>query len=304
MNILITGGSGYIGIELVYSLSIEKDVKKIFIYDSFARSHSNVLCGSRKINGIFIEFIEGDILDNELLEEYIKKSDIVVHLAANVSTRYKDISSHQFEQINNWGSAVIANILKKYDNKKLIYLSTFEVYGKGKINPLSEKINPVTAYGISKSRGERHFLNENNNNKHIIARIPSVYGYSKNLRIDAPLNRLIFDAHFKNLIKINTSDDHLTPLIYMPVLNKYLKNLILKDHKSLINIAPAFDISTEELTKSLMNIYPNLEMIFLDQAIYLNTTSLSDEYIPSNESINQKECFEDSLREFKKAFVF
>ena len=90
----------------------------------------------------------------------------------------------------------------------------------------------------------------------------------------------------------------------MPVLNKYLKNLILKDHKSLINIAPAFDISTEELTKSLMNIYPNLEMIFLDQAIYLNTTSLSDEYIPSNESINQKECFEDSLREFKKAFVF
>ena len=91
MNILITGGSGYIGIELVYSLSIEKDVKKIFIYDSFARSHSNVLCGSRKINGIFIEFIEEVFLDNELLEEYIKKSDIVVHLAANVSTRYKDI---------------------------------------------------------------------------------------------------------------------------------------------------------------------------------------------------------------------
>ena len=96
MNILITGGAGYIGTELAYELEKNPEVKQIIIYDNLSRGNINLFIGSRKLSRK-IKFVQGDILDTRLLKQTLKGVDVVYHLAAKVTTPFADQNPHIFE---------------------------------------------------------------------------------------------------------------------------------------------------------------------------------------------------------------
>ena len=201
MNVLITGGAGYIGIELAYILANNENIKKITIYDSLARGHSNVLSGSRKFPTNKVMFMESDILNQKDLRKCITDSDVIYHLAAQVPTSYGNIHAHNYEQVNNWGSAILADELSEISTKKnIIYLSSLSIFGNGLVKHLENFPLPKDFYSLSKYRGEKHFqrLKKLTNHNVSIVRSGLVYGHSKNLRIDNPINRMVFDAHLKS----------------------------------------------------------------------------------------------------------
>ena len=76
MDVLITGGAGYIGVELAYKLADHPMVNRVMIYDSLASSNAGVFCGLRKFGGA-VEVWEHDILDNRALQSAVEKSDVV-----------------------------------------------------------------------------------------------------------------------------------------------------------------------------------------------------------------------------------
>ena len=111
MNILITGGAGYLGTELVHVLAANEDVEQILIYDNLSRGNYNLFLQDRfKHNKV--TFVQADILDSRQLRNSLKDVDVVYHLAAKVTTPFANIDAHFYEQVNHWGTAELIYALE------------------------------------------------------------------------------------------------------------------------------------------------------------------------------------------------
>ncbi len=87
MNILITGGAGYIGNELVFELLKDPAVEEIIIYDNLSRKNFNLFLDTRN-EPRKVRFIHGELLDSRKLRQILQGIDVVYHLAAKVSPRW------------------------------------------------------------------------------------------------------------------------------------------------------------------------------------------------------------------------
>lgn len=205
MKILITGGCGYVGYSLLQQLLPITSIEKIILYDNLYRSNPNFFLGKRMINADKIILINGDILDNFTLEKSIEGVDIVIHLAAKASTPFADSNSHGFDQVNNWGTSNVAMAVEKSKKvKKLIYLSSISVYGntEGKIVDENSVTAPKSFYGVSKLKGERHIKRLSTKLETFIFRSGNIFGFNPSIRVDAVINKLMFDAQYKKKIEV------------------------------------------------------------------------------------------------------
>jgi len=131
MRVFITGGAGFIGSHLADALIARGD--SVTILD-------NLTTGTLKnLSGIIakVEFSEGDIRDQDLVEKLTQSADVVLHMAAALGVQ--TIMHHTVESVstNFTGSEVVMNAALKFD-KRLIIASTSEIYGKNPKQPLSE----------------------------------------------------------------------------------------------------------------------------------------------------------------------
>ena len=184
-KIIITGGLGYIGTELckLYS-GVSWHHNVIVIDNRFISERVNQL---RNWN---MEFVQGDILDKELIKKYCHDADVVHHLAGvtEVPRTKTEASKEQDEKIKEIGVKGTQNILDVIHKKcKIIFPSTHVVY-EG-INEVrtdiseGEAVNPVLSYASSKAVNEDQLKKSGKN--YIILRLGSVYGYSTDtMRLD------------------------------------------------------------------------------------------------------------------------
>ncbi|HRB67994.1 MAG TPA: GDP-mannose 4,6-dehydratase, partial [Chitinophagales bacterium] len=112
MKVLITGGAGYIGTELVKKLVKIPKVKEIIVYDNLNKGAYNFfLCTC--IGGDNIRFVHGDILDTRKLKKELNDVDVVINLAAKITSPYADADPHLYEQINHWGTAELTYAIEE-----------------------------------------------------------------------------------------------------------------------------------------------------------------------------------------------
>ncbi|MCX7950789.1 MAG: UDP-glucose 4-epimerase GalE [Clostridiales bacterium] len=144
MNILVTGGAGYIGSHTVKMLN--KMGKNVVVYDNLVKGHKEAVKSPH--------FVEGDIFDSEKLEWTIKNYNIdsVVHFAA-YSLVGESMEKPQMYYYNNvQGTLNLLDVMLKNDVKKLVFSSTAAVYGEPEMIPITEDIskNPTNVYGKTK----------------------------------------------------------------------------------------------------------------------------------------------------------
>ena len=188
-KIVITGGLGYIGTELckIYS-GVSWNNEIIVIDNRFISERVNQL---RNWN---IDFVQGDILDKDLILKYCEDADIVHHLAGITDVpRVKSESNEDHDKkIMLVAEQGTQNILDAISNKcKIIMPSTHVVYeGIQKVkNDIleTEVTEPVLSYGKSKDINEKQLKASGKN--YVILRLGSVYGYSTDTaRIDIMAN--------------------------------------------------------------------------------------------------------------------
>jgi len=177
-KIIITGGLGYIGTELCKLYSGVSWHHEILVIDNrFISERVNQL---RNWN---MEFIQGDILDKDLVKKYFADADIVHHLAGitDVPRTKNEASLIQDNKIKEVAEKGTQNILEVISAKcKIIFPSTHVVYEGLKEVKTDIKENeptcPVLSYSSSKAINEKQ-LKESGKN-FIILRLGSVYGYS------------------------------------------------------------------------------------------------------------------------------
>ena len=188
-KIIITGGLGYIGTELCKIYSGYSWNDQITIIDN--RFISERVSQIRNWN---MEFVQGDILDKELIKKYCQDADIVHHLAGITDVpRVKSESSEEHDdKIKKVAEEGTKNILDVISDKcKIVMPSSHVVYeGMEKVkNDIDEdeKTSPILSYSKSKDFNEKQLKASGKN--YIILRLGSVYGYSTDTcRIDIVAN--------------------------------------------------------------------------------------------------------------------
>jgi UDP-glucose 4-epimerase len=156
-SIFVSGGAGFIGSYVIEELLSQYKPKKIIILDNLIRGSFENMKGF--INDPRVEFIEGDIRNNELLERCIAGTDYVFHMAALRINACAASPQDGFEVMLQ-ATFSIANLCVKHNIKKVIYSSTASVYGLAQNFPTPETDNPYnnqTFYGGAKVWGEQLF---------------------------------------------------------------------------------------------------------------------------------------------------
>ena len=143
-KILITGGAGFIGSNFVhYSLKTRPN-NQITVIDklTYAGNKDN-------LSGVLdkITFVEGDICNQELIDELVAKNDVVIHFAAESHNDNSLLNPSTFIETNIIGTFRILEAVKKHQ-KRLHHISTDEVYGDLELDD-PNKFNETTPYNAS-----------------------------------------------------------------------------------------------------------------------------------------------------------
>jgi len=305
MKILITGGAGYIGTEVVQLLNEAKEVEEVIIYDNLSRGNRNLFIGKQKMNLKKFRFVNGDLLDSRKLRNSLEGVDVVVHLAAKVTTPFSDQNSHQFEQVNHWGTAELVYAIEDSKVKRLIHLSSVSVYGtSNEAVGIDAKLNPRTFYGISKMRAEEHVMRLAEKREVYNIRCGNVYGYNKSMRFDAVINRFMFEANYKGRITINGSGEQKRPFIHVKKVAEVTTQLCSSELKQGTYNLVEHNLAIGEVVEEIRKFYPDLEMLFVDQQMKMRQLQA----MPSEDlkSIIDKKAssFHEELEHFRKSFTF
>jgi UDP-glucose 4-epimerase len=165
-RVCITGGAGFVGSTLADRLSAEGS--EVVVIDDFRTGRREFVEDLRRRPGT--EIVEGDVLDEQLLERAFAGCDWIFHLQANADVRHGlEHPTVDFQQ-NTVTTSRVLEAMRRTEVSNLLFASTGSVYGEPEIFPTPENAPfPVqtSLYGASKVAGEA-----------LIAAYAAGYGFS------------------------------------------------------------------------------------------------------------------------------
>lgn len=255
MNILVTGGAGFIGSHIVDRYI--KDGHKVLIVDNLSTGYKN------NINPDAI-FYKNDIC-NKKLENIFKKHkiDIINHHAAQVDLRLSLENPELDAKINIEGSLKIFHYAVRYKIKKVILASTGgAIYGEQEYYPADEKhiTNPLSPYGIAKLTSEKYlqFFHRHYGLNYICLRYGNVYGPRQLPKADAGVIAVFCNKISKGKQPVINGDGKNTRdyIFVKDVVEANVKALKYKKSIS-VNIATGKETSINTLFELINNFFGN-----------------------------------------------
>lgn len=182
MNILVTGGAGYIGSHTIKQL-LEEGGHNITIIDNLCKGTIKAIDALNTIAKV--EFINANLEDVAKLEEIFKthKFDAIIHFAAFIEV-FESMQKPLKYYLNNTSNAInLIELCNKYGVNKFIFSSTAATYGEPEVHQVTEDMpqNPINPYGKSKLMTEwvlEDAALANKNFKYAILRYFNVAGAS------------------------------------------------------------------------------------------------------------------------------
>ena len=153
MNVLVTGGAGYIGSHTCVEL-INKG-HSVVVIDNFSNSCAESIKRVELITGKQIKLYNADVRDEALLEMVFSqnKIDAVIHFAGLKAVGESCSMPIKYYQNNLESTLTLVEIMEKYNCKKIVFSSSATVYGDPETLPLTEKCKvggTTNPYGTSK----------------------------------------------------------------------------------------------------------------------------------------------------------
>ena len=152
-TILVTGGAGFIGSDLIRKLDQIQSFKRIYVVDSFTYA-----ADIRRLENVSskVEIIQTDVSDIRKYGSALSECQYVVHMAAESHVDRSIADGSTFVSTNVLGSYMILEECRKHPKISLVHVSTDEVYGsKNEGESLeTDNIDPSSAYSASKASSD------------------------------------------------------------------------------------------------------------------------------------------------------
>lgn len=180
MNILLVGGAGFIGSNLIRKI-VNKEGFQVYVLEPHFANIS-------RIENLSVEIFRGELMDVDLMEFIItsNKIDVVVHLVSTLvpGSNYEDFIDEYQKVI--FPSIRLMELCCRHNVKFIYFSSGGTVYGESKgYNPFMEndKLQPISYYGWSKQMMENGILFKNRTQglQYLILRPSNPFGHGQNL---------------------------------------------------------------------------------------------------------------------------
>ncbi len=155
-TILITGGAGFIGSNLIHFMLQNYKSCKIINLDKLTYAGNPDNLKDIEDDSRY-EFIKGDIRDKEIVEDVFKQVQGVVHMAAETHVDRSIVDAGEFVLTDVYGTFMLLEALRNADVEFFLHVSTDEVYGSRDRGFFSEAdpLNPSSPYAASKTGADR-----------------------------------------------------------------------------------------------------------------------------------------------------
>src|SRR5262245_37348783 len=152
MRLLMTGGAGFIGSNLVRLLMQRHPSWSICVLDALTYAGNLDNLPEHLREDPRFRFVHGNIRNSALVEELVAQADVVLHLAAETHVPRSVHDNVTFVETDVLGTQVMLNAALKHPVERFIHVSTSEVYGTAVEVPMTEEhpLNPTTPYAGAK----------------------------------------------------------------------------------------------------------------------------------------------------------
>ena len=249
MNILITGGAGFIGKKLVDKLSKEHTV---YIIDKETNRDSN------------INYFQLDISEENFVSTFISKSsdlniDHIYHIAAQPGGYYSLKDPYTDSKWNCLGTVNIVKLAEKLKVKKITYISSMAVYGNQANVNENDEISPISFYGVSKYAGELYtkLAFEHNEIPYTIFRLFATYGSGQDLnnKHQGILSIYLDQAISSDNIKITGSKHRVRELVHVDdVVDALILSLSKKTDNKTYNVSNSEYLTPEIIINNISKV--------------------------------------------------
>ena len=252
MEIIVTGGAGFIGKYVVESLLEKGD--SVTIFDNFSNSTKDSVSSLVDMGA---KIIEGDITKPLEIFNAIKDQEIVIHLAAKISVSESIRNPAETFQVNVDGTKNILIACEKNNVKKLIVSSSAAVYGEGSPNvKLTEesKINPISPYGESKVRMEQAIkkIASGHDIDCVILRFFNIYGIGQSSEYAGVITKFLKRIKQEKPLEVFGDGLQTRDFVAINDVINSIQNSILYGNSGIYNIASGKSITIMELAEQMI----------------------------------------------------
>ncbi len=150
MNVLVTGGAGYVG--SVVTEGLLKAGYRVVVVDNLQQGHRQAVPDAA-------EFLEADISDATALDAVFERLpvDAVMHMAGETVVEYSTTDPRRYFANNVVGGLTLLDAMARHDVRRMVFSSSAAVYGEPHTTPIEESHakEPINAYGLSKLHFEQ-----------------------------------------------------------------------------------------------------------------------------------------------------
>jgi nucleoside-diphosphate-sugar epimerase len=295
MNVLVTGGAGYIGSVLVSKLlsrGLNVTVLDNLMYNQTSLNH---VCHNKNFR-----FYRGDVRVRGDILPILKQADAIIPLAALVGAPLCDRDPINATTTNKDAIFMMMDYISK--DQLVIMPTTNSAYGSGDNCTEESELKPISRYAIDKVEVEKRLMNHTNATS---LRLATVFGMSPRMRIDLLVNDMtyravkdnfvvLFESHFKrNYIHVRDVVDAFDWSLYNSDMRGQIYNVGLS----------SANVSKRELCETIKKYIPQFEII--DAPIGADKDQRN--YIVSNAKIEAlgfkpKHSLDDGIQELIKGF--
>jgi len=299
-KVLVTGGAGYVGTQLVKELYNKG--YSIVVYDLFWFIGVDIYESMSDRVTIFKE----DIRDLEKLRKATRGCSDFIHLACISNDPSYDLNPKLSKSINYDCFEDIVKIAKESGVNRFIYASSSSVYGVKDVTSVTEdlELEPLTDYSKYKALCEEILFKYSSDDFSTVAVRPAtVCGYSERLRLDVVVNILTNYAANKNMVKVFGGSQKRPNIHIDDMVRCYLLLLEVDSNKIQKEV---FNVGGENHTVlELANIIAseaNVEDIIVEHTDDLRSYHVSSKYIETKLGFTPKKSIRDAVRELIAKF--
>ncbi|MCF0073071.1 NAD-dependent epimerase/dehydratase family protein [Dyadobacter sp. CY261] len=305
-TVLVTGGAGYIGSELVRILL--QDDFRVIVFDNLSFGGESLL--SFWGNPAF-RFIKGDLRNDDDIKAALTGVDYVCHLAAIVGEppckKYPELAL----QVNWHASVRLYKFCEEAGVQRFVFASTCSNYGKMAVadSLLDEtaELNPISLYSETKVNFEKYLLSQENSTiTRTILRFSTVYGISPRPRFDLTVNEFTRDAALGKPLLIY-GENFWRPYCHVSDLARSVKIAMTADANKVNGEAFNVGDTSENYTKKMLaseigEIIPSLEVNYHPVVTDPRDYKVNSDKIKKILGFNITKTVPDGIREIASLF--